>query len=192
MDALQRAKAVQQQSLALANQRNAEHEATLAAARSRIVELETASSTADAKLNALGEENVAYRTKLASIEQGLEAMKVAVKGELDEAATKIAQLTAERDRLAAENNRLVRGATDDAPPTHRQAAVANVYPSPPSPPTLEYARGDLSALAAQHTGGSDGSDVTVAHTDFSPTPSVSGQSVVVKDEADGWWSAVVA
>ncbi|BGP42330.1 hypothetical protein JCM10449v2_006335 [Rhodotorula kratochvilovae] len=197
LDALQRAKTVQQQSLALANQRNTEHVAALASACARISELETASSAADDKVNALEEENVAYRAKFAALEQGLEAMKTTVKGELDDAAARIASLTAERDRLAEENDRLARAAYDEAPPTPRQAhrPVPLIYPSPPSPPAFSgngngASNGHgLAALVPHHTGTSDGSDDTVAHTEFSPTPSVSGQSVY-KDERDGWWSAV--
>ncbi|GAA5908423.1 hypothetical protein JCM8208_006191 [Rhodotorula glutinis] len=190
LDALQRAKMVQQQSLALANQRNSSTATALAAARSRILELEAASSAADAEVNALDEANTAYRAQLASIQASLESLQVAVKSEHDEAALRIAQLTAERDRLADENERLVRAAYDgeeDAPPTPRQVVGPHLYPTPPSPPSLNNGL----ALVEQHTGDSDESDETVAHTDFSPTPSVSGQSVVQNDN-DGWWSAVDA
>ncbi|GAA5842048.1 hypothetical protein JCM9279_002767 [Rhodotorula babjevae] len=190
LDALQRAKMVQQQSLALANQRNSKNDGALAAARARIAELEAASSVADAKVNSLDEANTAYRAQLASIQKSLESLQVAVKSEHDEAVLRITQLTTERDRLAEENDRLVRTAYDgdeDGPPTPRQIVVPHLYPTPPSPP----APGSHLALVQQHTGDSDGSDETVAHTEFSPTPSVSGQSVVQNDE-DGWWSAVDA
>jgi len=190
LDALQRAKMVQQQALAVANQRNLSNAGALAAARARIAELEDASSAADAKVNSLDEANTAYRTQLASIQKSLESLQVAVKSEHDEAALRIAQLTAERDRLADENDRLVRAAYDgdeDAPPTPRQVVLPQLYPTPPSPPALDACL----ALAYQHTGDSDESDETVAHTEFSPTPSVSGQSVV-QNEEDGWWSAVNA
>ncbi|GAA6049308.1 hypothetical protein JCM3770_005933 [Rhodotorula araucariae] len=201
LDALQRAKTVQQQSLALANERNAEHGAALASARARIAELEAALSAADDKVNMLEEENLGYRAKFSGIEQGLETMKATVKSELDEAAARIAALETERDRLADLNDRLARAAYDDAPPTPRQGHARvgpPVYPSPPSPAALRNGNGagigghgTAPLLVPQHTAGSDGSDNTVAHTEFSPTPSMSGLSVV-KDERDGWWSAVSA
>ncbi|GAA5930732.1 hypothetical protein JCM3775_003851 [Rhodotorula graminis] len=190
VDALQRAKMVQQQSLAVANQRNSNKAASLAAARARVAELEAASSSADAQVNALDEANTAYRVQLASIQKSLESLQVAVKSEHDEAALRIAQLTTERDRLAEENDRLVRAAykgDEDAPPTPRQVVGPRLYPTPPSPPSLDSGL----ALVEQHTGNSDESDETVAHTEFSPTPSVSGHSVV-QDGEDGWWTAVDA
>ncbi|BGP18666.1 hypothetical protein JCM10213v2_006732 [Rhodosporidiobolus nylandii] len=201
---LQRVKLVQQQTLAVANQRNSELrkdanklQATLAdltAARSKVNELEGAAMEWENREKALAEDNERYRQQFSSLEQGLTAMKATVSRELDDASTRVTALTEERDRLADENARLANeNARLLSRPNHGDNLSAHFHDSPdpshyytsplpasaPStPPSFAPASANglpkPAILEPQYTGDSAASDETVAHTSVSPAPSVSG------------------
>ncbi|GAA6013689.1 hypothetical protein JCM10207_004821 [Rhodosporidiobolus poonsookiae] len=216
---VQRVKALQQQTLAAANQRNtglAKDAAALKAVTAELSEARHKLEHADAarleaeQLNkALAAENDAFRQKFAGLQTSLEKMKAAVTREKDEAKSRITDLTAERDRLVEVNSRLEERLLDrqagangldlhfyPASPdlSHYHTPFLRSTPSTPptpngrsypTPPSKEL--GNLAPLRPQHTGDSAASDETIAHTSFSPTPSVSGQSFVLA--SDGWYSA---
>ncbi|GAA5924142.1 hypothetical protein JCM1841_004585 [Sporobolomyces salmonicolor] len=117
LSAVHRAKAIQQQALAQANQRNTalkKEVAGLSRFRVQATQLEAADSAWKARFEEanracaqLVKENEKYRQQFTSLEQGLETMKESVTKELDEASTRISALTEERDRLAQEKTQLV-------------------------------------------------------------------------------------
>ncbi|GAA5974736.1 hypothetical protein JCM11641_007246 [Rhodosporidiobolus odoratus] len=212
---LQRVKIVQQQTLAATNQRNAELRkdalslkpalAELSVARSTVTDLETAILASSERCKALGGENDRYRQQFVTLEKGLETTKTSVARELNDASTRIKLLSDERDRLAAENAHLadekerLLARSQNGLSTHFSTSTPTasryytpLFPTsaPNTPPTFTLSNGvdhKLAALTPQHTGDSVGSDETIAHTTFSPTPSVSGRSFVLED--DGWYTS---
>ncbi|GAA5876209.1 hypothetical protein JCM1840_007073 [Sporobolomyces johnsonii] len=150
LSTVHRAKAIQQQALAQANQRNTALKKEVAGAgrfRVQATQLEAACSSwkerfeeADQARAQLVEENDKYRQQFTSLEQGLETMKESVTKELDEASTRINALTEERDRLAQEKAELVEekhkwtafAASDLA--SHFRPSAADMSFSSPVPP----------------------------------------------------------
>ncbi|BGP34247.1 hypothetical protein JCM10296v2_006062 [Rhodotorula toruloides] len=197
---LQRLKAVQQQSLAAANQRNsdlrkevAECEQLRETLKETQAERETALTQKAAlqdRCNTLVEENDRFRRQFDSLQQGLETMKVTVRRELKDADARVAAATAERDRLAAENARLVEELSSLQPLSTPSTPVVVNHPSPQGKLSGEH----FAPLQPQHAGSSAESDITIAHTDItiahtdvSPTPSISSQSFTRAE--DGWYSS---
>ncbi|GJN92348.1 hypothetical protein Rhopal_005378-T1 [Rhodotorula paludigena] len=186
MTNIQRLKIVQQQTLAAANQRNKQQATALTSALDKVKELEAAAASADEQSEALkverdklAQENEQCRQHFSTAKQGLEGVRAQIKREQAEAAQRMAALVAERDALILENERLASALTS----ARRGNGMAD-YPSPSTPTNGQHS---LSRLVAQQTGSSSASDDTVAHTDFSPTPSVAGLSFAKSD--DGWYSS---
>ncbi|BGP26610.1 hypothetical protein JCM10295v2_005563 [Rhodotorula toruloides] len=192
-DTVQRLKAVQQQSLAAANQRITDLRKDLAdleqlkeTLKEVTAERETACSQEAAlqeRCNTLVEENDRFRRHFDSLQQGLETMKVTVRRELEEADARVADANAQRDRLAAENARLVEQLSSLQPLSTPSTPIVVHHPSALGKLSGEY----VTPLQPQHTGSSAGSDITIAHTDISPTPSIASQSFTRAD--DGWYSS---
>ncbi|GAA6029006.1 hypothetical protein JCM8097_001548 [Rhodosporidiobolus ruineniae] len=189
---LSRVKLVQQQTLATANQRNAELRkdaaalktvtAELSSARLKISEVELAVSEGETRIDSLVSENARYRQQLGDYEQNLLRLKEKTSAEMKQQADKLDALTAERDQLVKETARLV------AEKEHFLHPPSFQFDTPDTPPQDDFGEFvKATALTPQHRGGSDDSDVTVAHTSLSPTPSISGQSFVMSN--DGWYSA---
>ncbi|GAA5856582.1 hypothetical protein JCM8547_005876 [Rhodosporidiobolus lusitaniae] len=142
------------------------------------------------------------RERFKSLEKGLEKMKASVSKELDEAGVKINGLVDENGRLAEGNARLAAllsryqqngsGSTATVSHYHTPLAPSSLPNTPPAPPFHEEHDDDVygfvkaTALSPQHTGDSVGSEHTVAHTSFSPSPSVAGG--FVRDD-QGWYGA---
>ncbi|GAA5823869.1 hypothetical protein JCM11251_003325 [Rhodosporidiobolus azoricus] len=220
---LERVKTVQQQTLAAANQRNANlrkevaalkpAQADLASANLKISELEAALADSDARARSLLAENDQHRQQFSTIEQGLRTMKDKVTCELDDASSRIAALTDERDRLAEANSRLAEANSrlaqekegllyrlsssphnlsshfhPPSPDISRNGPSAFLSSAPDTPPSFSFEAKKFvkaTALLPQHTGDSVDSNDTVAHTSFSPAPSISTLSFVPDD--DGWY-----
>ncbi|BGO93812.1 hypothetical protein NBRC10512_004601 [Rhodotorula toruloides] len=190
---LQRLKAVQQQSLAAANQRNSDlrkEAAELEQLKETLKEVQAERETArtqetalQERCNTLVEENDRFRRQFDSLQQGLETMKVTVRRELEDADARVAAATAERDRLAADNARLVEQLSALQPLSTPSTPIVAHHPSPQG----KASGGQAARLQSQHTGSSAGSDLTIAHTDISPTPSISSQSFTRAE--DGWYSS---
>ncbi|KAL7339215.1 hypothetical protein BJY59DRAFT_308066 [Rhodotorula toruloides] len=191
--AAQRLKAVQQQSLAAANQRNSDlrkEAAELEQLKETLKEVQAERETArtqetalQERCNTLVEENDRFRRQFDSLQQGLETMKVTVRRELEDADARVAAATAERDRLAADNARLVEQLSALQPLSTPSTPIVAHHPSPQG----KASGGQAARLQSQHTGSSAGSDLTIAHTDISPTPSISSQSFTRAE--DGWYSS---
>ncbi|BGP02212.1 hypothetical protein NBRC10513v2_005860 [Rhodotorula toruloides] len=190
---LQRLKAVQQQSLAAANQRNSDlrkEVAELEQLKETLKEVQAERETARTqeaalqdRCNTLVEENDRFRRQFDSLQQGLETMKVTVRRELEDADARVAAATAERDCLAVDNARLVEELSSLQPLSTPSTPVVVHHPAPQGKLSGE----DFAPLQPQHTGSSAASDITIAHTDISPTPSISSQSFTRAE--DGWYSS---
>ncbi|GAA5960292.1 hypothetical protein JCM3765_002532 [Sporobolomyces pararoseus] len=153
--------------------------------------------SAESEKQKLVAENLDYQKRFQQIEEELISVKNTVTRELNEAKDRIGKLTHDRDQLREENQRFVELDIQQRPSYSPSRYSPEPFDSPqdlPStPPATRFLSNAWSTRASipskllpQNTGQSDDSDDTVAHTNFSPTPSVASRFSVSEE---GWYSA---
>ncbi|GAA6006108.1 hypothetical protein JCM11491_002033 [Sporobolomyces phaffii] len=185
IEGLVMAKSAQQQLLAKANR-------TAALLREQLGEptreVQEEVNSARGKSKSLEAENHEAQQRFKRVELDLVTIRSAVTTELNVAKERIEALSADRNRLLRENARLARQCPLPRSPSPSDDGPTTPQGNPATPPFSRLFSNGLSRatkLDPQHTGGSDDSDDTVAHTTLSPTLSVAASFCISED---GWYS----
>lgn len=153
--------------------------------------------SAESERQKLVAENLDYQKRFQQIEEELVAVKNTVARELNEAKDRIGKLTHDRDQLREENQRFVelgpKQSSSYSPSPYSYEPFDSPSDLPSTPPATRFLSNASSTQASiptkllpQNTGQSDDSDDTIAHTQFSPTPSVASRFSISEE---GWYSA---